>query len=86
MVPTELMDDRRHVQIIIAGMPGSGKTTVKELVAKALRDAGLGVTVFAEPEDEVVGRVATEHYVRAMVDKGHTVAIQVRPILAPISK
>ena len=80
------MDDSKHVQIIIAGLPGSGKTTVKEIIAKALLDAGLNATVAPEDEDNSVRRVATERYAKMMIEHGHTVGIQVRPIRVPIRK
>ena len=78
------MDDSKHVQIIIAGMPGSGKTTVKEVVEKALRDAGLDVTSVVDDYSGGEQRHETWRYVEAMKTKKHTVGVQVRPILNPV--
>lgn len=78
------MDDRKHVQIIIAGMPGSGKTTVKEVIEKALRDAHFNVSSVVDEDVELEQRKETWRYIEKMNSHGHTVGIQVRPIRSPI--
>jgi tRNA uridine 5-carbamoylmethylation protein Kti12 len=81
------MNERRHVQVIIAGYPGSGKTAVATLLRDALSAHGhddVEIMDMSLDDDDPTPDIV-EQRLMAMKDNGHTIGIQVRTLLTPIS-
>jgi len=81
------MDEKKHVQVIIAGYPATGKTTIANIVCAALRDAGLNNILvsdeFAPGElEEPWPQEKIDTCAKCMVDAGTTVHVQTRQIRA----
>ena len=79
------MSEDNHVQVIIAGSPGSGKTTVANIVCAALREAGLEKVFladdFAPGEPQLpLPKDALDICSRAMVKNETTIHVQTRQI------
>lgn len=79
------MNEENHIQVIIAGYPGAGKTTVANIVCAALKDAGIEkVSVsdeFAPGElEESWSRDKVDRCARDMADNSTTVHVQTRQI------
>jgi tRNA uridine 5-carbamoylmethylation protein Kti12 len=86
------MSEDKRVQIIIAGYPASGKTTVANIICAALKDAGLeDITLSDEfAPGELEGPVSQEKIdvcAKSMVERKASIHVQTRQIRAvPFTK
>jgi broad-specificity NMP kinase len=77
------MDERKHVQVIVAGYPGVGKTTVATIILGALEAAGFKDVDLQDDTDPIDEEVLYRRCA-SITEAGNTVGIQTRSLLSPI--
>ena len=78
------MNENNHIQIIVAGLPGVGKTTVSDIIHEALRDAGFTNLTFIDEGSAVITAERRKLCVASLIKDETSIGIQTRQMLRPI--
>jgi nucleoside-triphosphatase THEP1 len=86
------VNENNHIQIIVAGLPGVGKTTVSDIIHEALRDAGFTNLTFIDEGSARLRRLSPSVItaerrklcVASLIKDETSIGIQTRQMLRPI--
>jgi broad-specificity NMP kinase len=78
------VNENNHIQIIVAGLPGVGKTTVSDIIHEALRDAGFTNLTFIDEGSAVITAERRKLCVASLIKDETSIGIQTRQMLRPI--
>ena len=79
------MDDKNHIQAIIAGFSGVGKTTVFDLFREALKNAGFSNLTLMDEGSVVMTSERRELCVASLIENNTSIGIQTRLMRSPIT-
>jgi len=78
------MNEEKHIQIIVAGMAGVGKSTIADIIHEALRDAGFANITITSDDVVAMSPARRQICVASLIESGNTINIQERKILSPV--
>lgn len=73
------MNEEKHVQIIVAGYPGTGKSTVAHIIHEALEDYGFK-NIEVEDDMGPISQDRAEFCATAIQEAGNTIHVQTRQL------
>ena len=77
------MNENNHVQVIVAGLPGVGKTTISDIIHKALQAEGFTNLTFVDEGSAVIDPERRKLCVDSLIEKNTTIGIQTRQMTSP---
>lgn len=81
-----MVNENNHIQVIVAGLPGVGKTTVSDIIHEALRDAGFKNLTFVDEGSAAITAERRKLCVASLIKNETSIGIQTRQMLRPITQ
>jgi len=73
------MDERKHVQIIVTGYPGAGKTTIATIIYEALKAKGFK-HVALDDEEGLISSELRDFRTSSLIESENAITIQTRQL------
>jgi adenylylsulfate kinase-like enzyme len=77
------MNEKNHIQVIVAGFAGVGKTTVGDIIHKALLSEGFTNITFVDEGSAVITEERRKLCVASLIEDKTSIGIQTRQMTKP---